>query len=130
MKKTLEFLNDEVAIEEKKLLPETVVETKSHNGLSYSMVNAKVALRAMDAYAKYISSRKERRSKERYFIVSYYCDYTNGGNGNGFSHFKHDGFPSYNGICDLIRQDHPTVKTIAITNIKELCKVDFENFIS
>lgn len=86
-------------------------------------------LDAMDAYAKYVSSRRERRLKERYFIVSYYCDYTNGGNGNGFCYFEHIGFPSYSAISDLIRHDHPTVKTVSMTNIKELCKGDYENFI-
>ena len=130
MKNAKQILSEEIDKEQVKLLLPMEREIKSHNGISYVMVNEEIAIRAMEIYADQIKHKKERRSKERYFIVSYTCDYINGGVGGGFTYFKNIGFPSYNLILDIVRKKFPQVKSISISNIKELCKVDYENFIS
>lgn len=129
MNKALQILNKEIAIEEKKMLLETVVETKSHNGLSYGMVNAKVALRAMQEYADQFKPKPKKEVK-RYFSASYQGFYNDGSIRGGNVHFDCNTYPPRWWIEDKIKELDPGIYRAMILSIQEMTKEDYESFIS
>ena len=129
MNKALQILNKEIAIEEKKMLLETVVETKSHNGLSYGMVNAKVALRAMQEYAGQFKPKPKKEVK-RYFLASYKGFYHNNQPCEGSVQFDCNTYPPRWWIEDKIKKLDPGIWKVIVPIINEVSKEDYESFIS